>query len=276
MRIFISADMEGITGVAARNHVDAGHPEFQRFRRLMTEDVNQAILGAMEGGATEFVVCDAHGPMCNVMIEHLHPAAELVSGNNKPMGQMQGIDSGFTGAFLIGFHAMEGGQDGFLNHTLMGKLVTRISCNGRELGEVGLNAHMAGHFGVPVTLVTGDDQVAVETRALLGDGPETAVVKTSLDRYVASCLPPARSHPIIRAAAKRAMERLAEIKPLEFDAPVRLEVVFKTTAQAQICSWFPTVDRIDSKTIVITGPDYPSTFRQMRACLILSRSVEGD
>lgn len=265
--------MEGITGVSARNHVDESHPEYQRFRRLMTEDVNQVILGAMEAGATEFLVTDAHGSMTNVMIEHLHPAAQLISGSNKPMGQMQGLNSDFAAVFLVGFHAMEGSPDGFLNHTLMSQLVTRIKCNGEEIGEVGLNAHMAGHFGVPVTLVTGDDQVADEARAILGDDLEAAVVKTSIDRVVAHCLPPAQSHPILREAGKRAVEKIPTSKPLEFQSPVTLEVTFKTTPQAQICSWFPSVERLDSKTIAIAAPDYPQAFRQMRACLILSRAV---
>lgn len=273
MRIFISADMEGVTGVAARNHVDENHPEYQRFRRLMTEDVNQVIEGAMKAGATEFLVTDAHGPMTNVMIEHLHPAAQLMSGSNKPMGQMQGVDRDFAAVFLVGFHAREGSPDGFLNHTLMGQLVTRISCNGQEMGEVGLNAHMASHFGVPVTLVTGDDQVAEEARSLLGGDLETAVVKTSIDRTVAHCLPPAQSHPILRTAAQRAVEKTAVARPLEFEAPVRLEVTFKTTPQAHICSWFPTVERVDSKTIAITADTYPLAFQQMRACLMLSRTV---
>lgn len=273
MRVFISVDMEGITGVAARSHVDAGHPEFQRFRKLMTHDVNAAIEGAMEAGATQFLVNEAHGNMCNVLIEELHPAARLISGNNKPLGQMQGIDDTFDAVFLVGFHGREGAPDGFLNHTLQGQHVTRIRCNGQELGETGLNSYMAGHFGVPVVLVTGDDQVSLEIKSLLGDDLVTAVVKKSLDRYVAECLPPAVSQPLIRDAAREAMAGLKNRSPLKIDGPVRLEVTFKTTAEAFICSWFPVVERVDSKTVAVTGPDFPTAFQQMRACLMLGRSA---
>ncbi len=276
MRIFISCDMEGITGVAIGKHCNPREPEYQRFRRLMTADVNAAIEGAAQAGATEFLVVDSHGPMTNILIEELDGRAELISGSNKHFCQMEGIDGGFDGAFFIGYHAREGGGDGVINHTLMGVAVTRLRCNGREIGETGLNAGLAGHFGVPVALVTGDDVVAEEAAALLGD-VETAVVKRAVDRHTARLLSVKRAQSLIRERARAAVEQLkaGAFQPYKVEAPVTFEVEFKTTDAAHMACLIPTVKRLDSKTITITADDYPSAFKQLWGALILGAKTMG-
>lgn len=275
VKIYISVDMEGITGVAARNHVDPGHPEFQRFRRLMTQDVNAAIEGAMEAGATEFVVNDSHASMYNVLIEELHPAARLISGSNKELCQMEAIDSSFAGVFFVGYHAMEGAEKAVINHTLMSRSVTEIRCNGVTIGESAMNAGTAGDYGVPVALVTGDDRVAAEVAATISPDVVSAVVKRGIDRFTAECLPPAASHKLIRESAAEAVRRLPSLKAHRVEGPVRFEVTFKTTSEAAICTLFPTVERVDSKTVAVTGDDYVKAFRQLWGCLILGRSADG-
>lgn len=275
MKIYISVDMEGITGVAARNQVDAAHPEYARFRRLMTEDVNSAIEGAIEAGAKEFVVNDSHGTMYNVLIEDLHPKARLISGSNKGMGQMEGIDESFDGVFFVGYHAREGAQSAVINHTLMGAIVTEIRCNGREVGEAAINAGIAGHYGVPVALVTGDDHVAAEVADTINSSVHAAVIKRGIDRWTAEALPPAKSHEIIRNTAKAAVEGLDALRPHKVENPVRFEVTFKTTAEAAVCTLFPTVELVDSKTVAVVGKDYVEAFRQMWGCLIIARTADG-
>ncbi len=275
MRIFISVDMEGITGVAAQSHVDFNHPEFQRFRRLMTQDVNAAIEGALEAGACEIVVNDSHATMYNVLIEELHPAARLISGSNKHLCQMEGIDSRFDGVFFVGYHAREGAEGATINHTLMSRSVTEIRCNGKVVGESALNAGIAGAFGVPVALVTGDDKVVAEVAATVSPDVVGATVKRGIDRWTVEALPPGPSHALIRQAAAEAVSRLGRLTPYRVPGPVRFEVTFKTTAEAAICTLFPTVESVDSKTIAVTAADYVSAFRQLWGCLLLGRTADG-
>lgn len=276
MRIFISCDMEGITGVAIGKHCNPSEPEYQRFRKLMTRDVNAAIEGAAAAGATEFLVVDAHGPMTNILIEELDPRAELMSGSNKHFCQMEGIDTGFDGAFFVGYHAREGGGDGVINHTVMGVAVTQLRINGREIGETGLNAGLAGHFGVPVALVTGDNVVAAEARGLLGD-VETAIVKQAVDRHTARLLSVQNAQAAIRTRAEAAVRRLkaGAFQPHVVAGPISFEVDFKTTDAAHMASLFPCVERLTSKTVRITAQDYPSAFKQLWGTLILGAKVMG-
>ncbi|MFZ5815550.1 MAG: M55 family metallopeptidase [Bacillota bacterium] len=276
MRIFISCDMEGITGVAIGKHCNPAEPEYQRFRKLMTRDVNAAIEGAAEAGATEFLVVDSHGPMTNILIEELDPRAELISGSNKHFCQMEGIDGGFDGAFFLGYHAREGGGDGVINHTLMGVAVTQLRCNGREIGETGLNAGLAGHFGVPVALVSGDDVLEQEVRTLLGD-VETAVVKRAINRHTARLLSVQAAQGLIRERAARAVRRLQEgaFQPYVVPGPISFEIDFKTTDSAHMACLFPQVERLSAKTVRISAPDYPTAFKQLWGTLILGAKVMG-
>jgi D-amino peptidase len=276
MRIFISCDMEGITGVAIGKHCNPAEPEYQRFRRLMTRDVNAAIEGAASAGATEFLVVDSHGPMTNILIEDLDPRAELISGSNKHFCQMEGVDTGFDGAFFVGYHAREGGGDGVINHTLMGVAVTQLRCNGKEIGETGLNAGLAGHFGVPVALVCGDDVVAEEARTLLGD-VETAITKRAINRHTARLLSVQNAQAAIREKAAVAVKRLQakSFSAYSVPGPVTFEVDFKTTDAAHMACLFPSVKRLSSKTIAITADDYPTAFKQLWGTLILGAKVMG-
>jgi D-amino peptidase len=276
MRIFITCDMEGITGVAIGKHCNPAEPEYQRFRKLMTRDVNAAIEGAAGAGATEFLVCDSHGPMTNILIEELDPRAELISGSNKHFCQMEGIDTGFDGAFFLGYHAREGGDDGVINHTLMGVAVTELRCNGKVIGETGLNAGLAGYFGVPVALISGDNVVAEEAREILGD-VETAVTKQAINRHTARLLSVQTAQAAIRDRAAAAVRRLqaGSFEPYVVDGPITFEVDFKTTDSAHMACLFPTVKRLGSKTVSITAADYPTAFKQLWGTLILGAKVMG-
>ncbi len=274
MKVFISADMEGATGIVSARHVASNDSEYGRMRRLLTGDVNAAVEGAVEAGATEVLVNDSHGAMINILIEDLHPKARLISGSNKQLCQMEGIDGdGFGAAFFVAYHAREGTDDAILNHTLLGRIVHEITCNGTPYGETGLNAGLAGHFGVPVALVTGDDKVTAEAKRLLGP-IETAAVKEAIDRLVGNCLPPARTRDLIREAAARAVRRAkaGEITPHRVAGPVTFRVTFKSTAGTTLPTLFPEVRKVDSKTIEVSGPDYLQAFRLLWGALLLGRA----
>jgi D-amino peptidase len=274
VKVFISADMEGATGITASKHTASDSPEYGRMRKLLTQDVNAAIEGACEAGATEVLVNDSHGSMINILIEELDSRARLISGSTKQLAQSQGVDSSFDAAFFVAYHAMEGTQDAVINHTLLGRTVSRVLLNGQLVGETGLNAAIAAHFGVPVVLVTGDDKVSAEARARLGD-IETVCVKQGLDRFVANCLPPAQTKKMIKEGAARAMRRAKEIKPVVMSKPVTFEVEFKTTAETTLATLFPEVKLIGPKTISLTGDDMISAFKMFWGALILGRAGAG-
>jgi D-amino peptidase len=275
MRVYLSADMEGVTGVAVGPHVRPGDPAYDRFRKLMTHDVNAAIEGALAGGATEVIVSDGHGPMTNILIEELHPAARLISGSNKLLGQMEGIDSGVDAAFFVGYHQREGGGDGILNHTLIGRVVYEVRVNGEPADEALINAGLAGAFGVPVALVTGDSAVCADAARRL-PGVVVAPVKDALDRVTGLSLTPGRAQALIRERAQAATQAVqaGRVPPYRPPVPVTFEVDFKRTACAHMATLFPGVERRGPRTIAVTDGDYVRAFKQFWGCLILGMATE--
>lgn len=269
--------MEGATGVAVPAHVgrsDTG--EFSRMRKLLTQDINAAVRGAMGAGATEFLVTDAHGSMTNILIEELDENARLTSGSNKHLCQMEGIGGDFAAAMFVAYHAREGTEDGLLNHTLLGGTIAELRVNGRPFGETALNAALAGHFDVPVCLVTGDDKVCREAREYLGD-IEVAEVKVASERLVANLLPPAKSRELITAKARRAVERVAagEIKPFRVPGPVEFEIDFKSTAGVKMACLFPQVEYAGSKRLRVRAEDYLAAFKLFWGTVIIVRASQS-
>ncbi|MBI4280192.1 MAG: M55 family metallopeptidase [Armatimonadetes bacterium] len=274
MRIYISVDMEGITGVAVAKHVAQGEKDYERFRKLMTQDANATVEGALAGGATDIVVSDGHGPMTNILIEELHPAARLMSGSNKTLGQMEGIDAGFDGALFVGYHQREGGGDGILNHTLISRMVYEVRLNGEPVDEATLNAALCGAFNIPVGLITGDS-VTCHDAARRIPGLMIAPVKEALDRLVGLSLTPEKAHALIRERAKQAVEgiKAGRIKPYRVSMPVTFEVDFKRTSPAHHATLFPGIERRGPRTIAITDTDYVRGFRQFWGALIVGLAV---
>ena len=278
MKIYISCDMEGISGVV--NWVETGPgpegnaTEYERFRRVMTAEVNAAALGAFEGGATEVVINDSHGGMRNIVIEELDPRVQLLRGSPKRWSMMEGLDGSFDGVFLVGYHSRASSL-GVLNHTYTGTVVN-YKVNGTAYGETGMNAYIAGEHDVPVLLVTGDDQVGAEARALL-PAVGTVEVKKAAGRYAAQCLHPARARELITAAAAKVVREkvagqggAADAKPLKAARPVRIEMGFQVSAMADGASVMPGVDRVDNLTVGYTAPDYLTAYRAARAMITLA------
>jgi D-amino peptidase len=272
MKIFISADMEGISGVATNMQLKK-ESEYARFRKLMTQDVNAAIDGAFAGGATEVVVADGHGNMSNILIEELDERARLISGNNRVMCQLEGLDESFAGIMFVGHHGREGGSSRtVINHSLAGICVEEIKVNGQVVGETELNARVAGQFGVPAILVTGDDAYVAEVQAAL-PGIVGAVVKRGIDRFAAELLPPKVAQDIIRKKAEEAVRKAASIEPIRVPGPVTFDVIFKSTAQALMTTTIPLVEQTSPKSIRFTCDDMVTAYKLFWACVIIAMTA---
>ena len=271
MRVLVAADMEGVTGVVSWDHVSSKHPEYARFRGLMTADVNAAVAGACEGGASEVTVADGHGNGRNVLIDTLDPRARLNCGSPSPFSMVQGIDSGVDLAFFVGYHARASVADAILCHTWAGG-VRNVWLNGQAVGEIGLNAAVCGHFGVPVAMISGDQTACAEAAALLGQ-VETAVVKEACGRMAAGCLPPAVAQARIRAASQRAVERaLSGGGPAAWQvgSPVRIAVEFLSVESTERAAILPGTSRPESTRIEFSAPDMPDAYRMFRVAMAVS------
>ncbi len=269
MNVLISVDMEGVAGVVIEDHTISIHKEYERFRRLMTAEANAVIAGVLASGAATVVVNDSHGGMTNILIEELNPAAELISGRPKPFGMMEGIGSDIDRVCFVGYHAASGTGSAVLEHTWTGRIV-ELSLNDRAVGETGVNAALAGAYGAPVVLVTGDTAVTMEARALLGD-IETVAVKEGLARTAARCLHPEMACKRLREAAERAMKLSAA--PFVVSPPITARVVFQRAAYADMAALIPGSERIDGRTVAWTGDDMPTVYKTFQAMATLSATA---
>jgi D-amino peptidase len=273
MKILIAADMEGISGVVHWDQVDPKHKEYDRFRKLMTGDVNAAIEGAFEGGAQEVTVADGHGSGRNILVEELDARARLNSGSPSPFSMVQGINTGIDAAMFVGYHARVGSPNAILDHTWSGTCVAGVWLNGRPVGEIGWNAAVCGHYGAPVILISGDQTACAEAVDLLGP-VETAVVKEASGRMAAECLPPQVARQKIAGAARRAVERLRQGQapaPLQLDLPVIVTVELVHSQMADRAAIFPGTRRLEGKQVEFTAEDAPSAYRGFRAVVALAR-----
>ena len=271
MKILMQIDMEGITGVTTWDHVTPGHAEYGRFRRLMTQDVNAAIRGACEAGADEIIVADGHWNASNILIEELDPRARLNSGSPSPFSMMQGIDESVDGVMFIGYHARNGTPQAVLDHTWSSKTVANVWLNDILTGEFGLNGALAGHFGVPVIMTSGDQTACRQIVEQLGD-METAVVKQATGRFAAECLAPEVTQELIFTAAARAVNRLAEgdvPDPFVLDTPVRVTIEFFTSDMADRATRIPFTQR-DGTRVTFTAQEMASAYNGFRAMVMLA------
>ena len=254
MKIYISADMEGIVGVVTNEQLGPQGFEYARFREFMTNEVNAAIEGALAAGATEIVVSDSHGNGQNLLIEKLPANVLVIRAWPRPLMMMQGIDETFAGAIFIGYHTATTNSQGVRAHTISSARLADVRLKGVSVGEAGLNAAIAGHFNVPVIMVSGDDAVVKETQALLGD-VEGAVVKWASGFHSAKTLVPEASYVLIREKVKRAMGRIKDFKPYKLAAPIQLDVRFKNYRPSEVLSYLSIVERTDAHSIRFTGKD---------------------
>jgi D-amino peptidase len=253
-KVYISADMEGIAGVVTGEQLGPQGFEYQRFREFMTNEVLAAIEGARAAGATEILVSDSHGNGQNLLIEKFPKDVQIVRSWPRPLMMVQGIDSTFDAVLFVGYHASTTNPEGVRAHTMSSANFADIRVNGVSVPEAGLNAAIAGHFGVPVVLVTGDDAIVKEASALLPD-IEGAVVKWAYGFHSARTLTPEASCELIREKAKLAVTRAAGRKPYRVKTPVDLEIRFKNYRPAEILAYLPIVERVDAHTVRFRGKD---------------------
>jgi D-amino peptidase len=272
MKLLIAVDMEGATGVVSWDHVDPKAAEYQRFRHLLTADVNAAIEGALAAGFDDIVVSDGHWNSGNVLVEELHHAAQLNTGTPSPFSMVQSVQEGVDAAFFVGYHARAGALHAILDHTWSASRVANAWLNGRLMGETGLNGSVCGAFGVPVLLVTGDQTVAAEAEAWI-PGIETAIVKEACGRYAARCLPAEVTGPLIREAAQRAGRAFLAgrgPKPIQTLNPTVIRIEFSASQMGDMASLLPGASRLDGRTIEFEAPDMPTAYQCLRVAVGLA------
>jgi D-amino peptidase len=234
----------------------------------MTQEANAAILGARAAGATEVLVNDAHGSMDNLLVEELDPWADVVLGSPKPFSMMEGLDNSIDVAFFVGYHARAGTSSAVMDHTYSGKVVAHVELNGRPMGEIGINAALAGVHGVPITLVTGDQAAVAEAVALLGPNLQTVTSKEAVGNQAARCIHPEETQTLIRKAAEHALTTQAQAFLL--DTPVVLRLVLKSSAMADYASLVPGARRLDGYTLEYAHDDYLTVYKTLRAMIKLA------
>ena len=255
MRVFVSVDMEGVSGLTDPEEMRAGGRGYERGCELMTADANAAVAGAFAGGASSVVVTDSHGSTKNLRADLIDPRCTLIRGPYRPLRMGQGLQPSFDAAMFVGYHARAGVPHGVLNHTWMGREIHNLYLNGEVCGEIRLIAGLAGSMGVPVGLVTGDEAACQEARDLLGD-VETVAVKNGIDRFSAELVPPSRAQALIDDAARRCVLGLDRFRPYVVPAPYSLGIEWSSTAMAEACGLIPTVKRLDTRTVEFTSDDY--------------------
>lgn len=254
LKVYISADMEGIAGVVSAEQLGPTGFEYGRFREFMTAEVLAAIAGAKDAGATEIVVSDSHGNGQNLLIERFPADVTIIRSWPRPLAMMQGIDSTFDAVMFVGYHASTSNPAGVRAHTISSARLTEVALNGTPVPESGLNASIAGHFGVPVVLITGDDVAVAEGQRMLG-GAEGAVVKRAISFEAAATMTPEAAQALIRQHAKAALARRTDFRPFVQRLPVRLDVTFKNYKPAELLTYLPFVQRTTSHGIRFTGKD---------------------
>lgn len=268
MKVFISADMEGVAGVVHQEHTGRSGIEHDRARKLLTEEVNAAIEGALEAGAKEIIVNDSHGTMRNLIPELLHSNAEYIIGSPKILAMMEGIDESFDAAILLGHHARMG-QLGILNHSFNGRVVRNIRINGVDYGEIGINAAIAGTFGVPTILVTGCQYAGEEAKELI-PSIETAIVKQTINRVTARNFTPEKSQSLIKQKMISALEKRNDVQPFKIDGPYVVDLTYVHTGFADAAEILPIVEKVHADTHRFEAHDFITAFRYIRSLINLA------
>jgi D-amino peptidase len=269
VRVYVTVDIEGMAGVVHNLEGSPGNAEYERARRLMTAEASAVVAGVYDADPNaEVLVVDVHGPYRNIIPEELDERALLNRGKPKLWGMVDGVADGFDCAMMIGVHGKAGSGPAVLSHTFTG-VILAVQLNGRSLGELGLNAAMAGHYGVPVYLVAGDQSVSAEARDLFGPHVVTVEVKESRAHLAAISVHPKRARMMIREAAAKAIRDKPDIAPLMLDYPITAEVTLARPVLADLAEMIDGMERVDGRTIRFQRDDMPATYRVLRLITVL-------
>jgi D-amino peptidase len=253
LKVHISADLEGVAGSVTKEQTGQGGFEYQQAREWMTREVLSAIEGARAAGATEILVADSHGNGQNLLLDMMPAGVQVVRSWPRPLGMMEGVDESFDAALFIGYHTSSSSTAGLFAHTYTGSF-TDVRINGTAVTEAALNAAIAGHFGVPAVMISGDDAAVEEARSVLGD-LEGAVVKHSYGFNAARTLTPEDARSLIREKAKRGVERRDVLRPYVVEKPVTLDLTLQRHLSSELLSYLPSVERTGSHSVRFIGED---------------------
>jgi D-amino peptidase len=248
LKVYISVDMEGIAGVVTGHQLGTGGFEYARFREFTTQETLAAVRGAKSAGATEIVVSDSHGNGENLLFEKFPKEVRIIRSWPRKLSMMAGIDTTFDAVIFIGYHASTHNTSGVRAHTFSSGSFTRVALNDQPVTEGAFNAAIAGHFGVPVVMMAGDDAAIKEVRSLVGD-IEAAETKKSLGFHSANTITPEASCELIEKKVRLALDRVGDFKPYVIDRPVLLEVGFKNYLPVEVLSYLRGIERVDSHRI---------------------------
>ncbi|MDT0262627.1 M55 family metallopeptidase [Jatrophihabitans lederbergiae] len=272
MKIFISSDMEGTAGVVDWDQCMSTGLQYPYYADLLTAEINAAIEGAMQAGATEFLVNDAHSKMANLKPDALAGRASYLSGRYKPMYMMQGLDRSFDAIFLVSYHGSMGSEGSTLSHTYFPLAFAEVTINGIVAGEAGINALVASAYGVPIVLVTGDETTAEETRRFC-PAIKAAVVKKSITRFAAESLHPSVAQDLIREQAGLALDELSTAGAPEIERPVTLAISFRTSDYCELASRVAGVDRTGPLAATIVSEDPLEIYQRFITVVLLCRGL---
>ena len=254
LKVHISVDMEGVAGVVTGVQLGPAGFEYARFRDFMTREALAAVEAARAAGATEIVVADAHGNGENLLIEQFPPDVRIIRSWPRKLGMVAGIDDGVDAAIFIAYHAGTNNPAGVRAHTFSSANLTRVALNGTNVTEGSWNAAIAGHFDVPVVMMSGDDAAIAEVRQAVGN-LEAAETKRTLGFHSALTITPEASYRLIRARVGAALARLGDFKPLKVQTPVTVDVSFKNYLPAEVLAYLPLFERTDSHSIRFRAKD---------------------
>jgi D-amino peptidase len=270
LKVYVSVDMEGIWGVVHGDHTSPAAGDYQHARKWMAEDARAVVDGLFEAGATEVVVNDSHGGMRNILAEDFHPRASYISGTPKPLSMMEGIDATFAACVFVGYHARAGTAAAILDHTISSATVRAVRINGMEMPELGINGAIAGAFGVPVVMLSGDTATCKQAKEILGAGTVAVAVKEAIGRTAARMLPREEALRALKDGAKEALGKRAKAVPLKLGPPLNFELDLLTSAMAEMPLLVPQVKRLGSRSVGFTANDYLEGFKLLRVLIALA------
>lgn len=254
LKVHISVDMEGVAGTVTSDQLGPAGFEYGRFREFMTREALAAVTAAKAAGATDIVVADSHGNGENLLIEMFPPDVRVIRSWPRRLGMVAGIDDSVDAAIFLGYHAGTNNPTGVRAHTFSSANLTRVALNGVNVTEGSWNAAIAGHFGVPIVMMSGDDAAIAEVRKAVGN-IEAAETKRTLGFHSAITLTPQASADLIGQRVRAALGRLPDFKPYKVPGPVTVEVSFKNYLPAEVLAYLPMFERVDSHSIRFRARD---------------------
>lgn len=269
MRLYLSCDMEGTAGVCSWMQCDPSNTrEYPIYRRYMSQEVRAAIEGARTAGVTEVLINDSHWDMRNLLWDELPADVRVISGSRKPFSMSEGLDRGFAGAFFTGYHAKVGDANGVLAHTYTAETLYNVRINGVACSEALLNAAMAGYYGIPLLLVSGDSVVVQHVKEYM-PWVKGIVVKEGIGHYATDSITPRAAQKLLHDGAAEAIRNASSAKPFTFDGPITMELDTTRVEHADFIELMPGFERIAGRTLRFSHDDYRMIFRAFVAAFRL-------